>query len=1566
MEESDGEIVVRLRGAKLPCTPLEVNLTATIRRAILGRRLELEFESAGVEPCRFRMEAPFDAWVRGEAEAACLPSESELRRFFGGRLHARFGLHAKSSGHLSFRPDGAFVLADGRFRAEGPMGEVALAELLLRPEAAGRHESSARSNAVRLTRVRGRIEGPGKGRMRLAGSDGWSAQGSLRGLDRLEVELHSDEAAFAELAGDAASDWQARHEGGYRLRLEGPRLAWAQDRDTQTQALAARLHEEGAWISFPSVSLDVGPMGETAEALFVRQEDAESVREFADLQAGIRGASFSLDGAVTRARMASVEPLRLVGPEDAQAVRPGTIAPQRPGLQPAPAISRLDIQAITKFRLAPFQIEVVRREDMLALTFEFVNLSLNAGTGTVSRADATKPAYVAVIFPPQNLAEAHYQEDAKGLPALPVGNAGVRPIPSRLSGESRLVFWIPPTAPPIHFSLKGDDGKGRNGLLDWSKWKPSIVATAVSSFGAPRIKIDAAFANPIDSVSIKSRAIGGVLLPGGPIRPIRPPEEEDAGLVASLNRLAARRGPSAPPPSLPVQLQAPNATAQLGRLAPGIDPTVTFKFIPKARIEPNAMHTQLEMPVRLILSPNETAGWAHARTLPSGPRFTLWHTRLGVRFESTGGLEEIRLFSDDGKAFYRYGPEGAQGPFPVGSRSGPSVRAVDALDWMAPRGTAAAFPPVIPTVGSLQEYVINRQDRTMLVDSMCWRGEGASDTEPFEVENLMLTSLGGYLKGEWVWRRPATGWADDSKPALVSWRHVATLGRDQFIKLVYKGYLFPTGHKAVLIKIAERKFQIANGRVVAYMRSRRLVAIRDPLVTFNATEQRAIGYSSITCQTVQSPILDPFPGAYGSWGGVQTLDQIMLLYSGGKPVQFLMRAVDMDGNQATWGQPSVFVRSDRNSTDVATLNKIVAEWEKADGPNTLPQAGSKRSRMYGQKVAFAPGGGKNAAGEDTDGNTTYPVNDLMLSGKVNATPSWPFDQPRWKAVLHKANISAPAVQMMQGKPPTLNALHLPGESFDMEELWASMEAESAAYADDDGFDVTIPEIFKQNGFGAGNKPQMFLELVEKYAPKFGDTSKTGGIVNPDMAIQGLSKGKGPIGGALNDILNGNINPKDLLDQGARLLGAVKIFDIIPNPIKIDPGGSDAPYIELLMLYAEGKSKPPTGAKVSVIWKPPLKNWGFPNEPPLFYINNFKAPAPPFGGATGELKLEGSITTQFKGGGKPKMVFDGAIRNFRVDLIAPASFLMLDFKIIQFIAEAGKPFDTNVDLTKMTFTGPLTFIQKLQDLVNGGGDGMKVVSIDPDGSYTGSSILATKSETPGIDVYLDLDETGIRAGLKVTFPTVSVGMFAIRNISLGVHLILPFFGDPLTARFNFCERNNTFQIAVMGVTGGGFVAFTVNIDGNMTLEAAFEFGGSLSFDVGVASGGVSIMAGIYFRLDIVDDYKQCMIEAYIRLQGNLSVLGLIRVNLEFYLAMTYFSDGNRLVGTATLTVEIEILFFSISVSVTVQRQLAGEKSTESFLYASAGAAAALPQQTDTVKFTEAVSQTQWVQFCEAFA
>lgn len=76
----------------------------------------------------------------------------------------------------------------------------------------------------------------------------------------------------------------------------------------------------------------------------------------------------------------------------------------------------------------------------------------------------------------------------------------------------------------------------------------------------------------------------------------------------------------------------------------------------------------------------------------------------------------------------------------------------------------------------------------------------------------------------------------------------------------------------------------------------------------------------------------------------------------------------------------------------------------------------------------------------------------------------------------------------------------------------------------------------------------------------------------------------------------------------------------------------------------------------------------------------------------------------------------------------------------------------------------------------------------------------------------------------------------------------------------------------------------SLRGIKSVEAAFEFGADCSLNLGVASGGVTIMGGFYFKYEIVDELEKINLSGYIRINGKMSVLGLISVSLEFYLAL----------------------------------------------------------------------------------
>lgn len=246
------------------------------------------------------------------------------------------------------------------------------------------------------------------------------------------------------------------------------------------------------------------------------------------------------------------------------------------------------------------------------------------------------------------------------------------------------------------------------------------------------------------------------------------------------------------------------------------------------------------------------------------------------------------------------------------------------------------------------------------------------------------------------------------------------------------------------------------------------------------------------------------------------------------------------------------------------------------------------------------------------------------------------------------------------------------------------------------------------------------------------------------------------------------------------------------------------------------------------------------------------------------------------------------------------------------------------------------------------------------SFVNSLQSVVKSDQFSAGPFINITGAGIEAGYNFPLPNIAVGIFSLSNMVLGTKLILPLNRDPLRLGFNFCSRENPFSLLVSCFGGGGFFALETTMKGLTQLDAAFEFGAGISLNVGVASGSVSVMGGIYYGYSVSDTGGESYtFKAYLRMTGRLSIIGLIRVTLEFYLELSYESgseksevdgvklyQGSRLVGSATLTVKVEVLFFSKSVSVTVSRTMAGNDADPTF--------------------AQTYNPDHWLEYCNAFA
>src|SRR5205823_6504145 len=136
-----------------------------------------------------------------------------------------------------------------------------------------------------------------------------------------------------------------------------------------------------------------------------------------------------------------------------------------------------------------------------------------------------------------------------------------------------------------------------------------------------------------------------------------------------------------------------------------------------------------------------------------------------------------------------------------------------------------------------------------------------------------------------------------------------------------------------------------------------------------------------------------------------------------------------------------------------------------------------------------------------------------------------------------------------------------------------------------------------------------------------------------------------------------------------------------------------------------------------------------------------------------------------------------------------------------------------------------------------------------------------------------------------------------------------------------ERHHPFLVTVTLFGGGGFFALGVSARGVEEVEAAIEFGGNVSLNLGVASGGVYVMAGIYFGRT----GEVATLTGYLRCGGYLEVLGLIAISVEFYLAFSYRDKGgdrSEVWGQASVHVCVAIAMFSKTVTLSVERRFAG--------------------------------------------
>jgi|GEM_PF-6087477 len=406
----------------------------------------------------------------------------------------------------------------------------------------------------------------------------------------------------------------------------------------------------------------------------------------------------------------------------------------------------------------------------------------------------------------------------------------------------------------------------------------------------------------------------------------------------------------------------------------------------------------------------------------------------------------------------------------------------------------------------------------------------------------------------------------------------------------------------------------------------------------------------------------------------------------------------------------------------------------------------------------------------------------------------------------------------------------------------------------------------------------------------------GGLANPGLSIGALTTQAGAVARELVAVASPDVSQIRSAFAGATLFGGLKLTDLLAeHPFGTDGGRTVIPS----MLRRRGHS----GDTIAYSFSARLRQ---------------DAPRPAVVQAGSTLELTATLTRSLDG--QYTTVADGTISGIGFNL---SDAITLQFAKVHFRTEGGVT-TFEVEGVSVTFGKELGFVATLADEL----------------SHLGQ----------GGGVRTDVDTTGVTAGFGLALPNVAAGVVQFSNLTIDAWLRLPFDGGPLCFSLQIASRERPFLATVSMFGGGGWLALGVTPQGIVSLELGIEFGGSMSLDIVVASGGVAVMAGFYLGVGV--DEAPLKMEAYLRASGFVSVLGVVTVFVEFVLKLTYtrlLVNGvwhGALIGAASVTVGVEVLFFSKSVTLPFSRTFVGAPADPSFL--------------------DCIDEHDWDVYCDAYA
>ncbi len=385
----------------------------------------------------------------------------------------------------------------------------------------------------------------------------------------------------------------------------------------------------------------------------------------------------------------------------------------------------------------------------------------------------------------------------------------------------------------------------------------------------------------------------------------------------------------------------------------------------------------------------------------------------------------------------------------------------------------------------------------------------------------------------------------------------------------------------------------------------------------------------------------------------------------------------------------------------------------------------------------------------------------------------------------------------------------------------------------------------------------------------------GGVALPEFAPSALSRELGP---TVASAVAGTFNPAGFFPGNATLFG------VVPLKLLVNPGAiaGQAPKV--------ASHQEPGAVVTELSWAPSIDGAAL-DLPPFVKVDR----------AAASLDLRATIRRSLDGTTGTTTV-TGVVRHLAVTI---AGAVRVDVAEFRFTSTGSDATTVDVKLGAVEFVGPLGFLADVQEKLQAfssllGGPGGPTISVDAG---------------------------AVRVDEAIALPPFGLAVFSLHDVRLTTGVTLPLVDGRPALRFGVADRHHPFVLTISLLGGGGYLELEVDTAGIRALDAAIEFGGEFQLDIGVASGGVRIMAGIYFTYD--RDKPSAVIGGFFEASGYVSVLGIVTVSVVFRLELGYDLAHDKVHGSATVKVSVSVCGISKSVSLSVERSFGADGGDPDF-------------------------------------